>query len=82
MEPLNIQSEWEKIAIYFADCQAATTEQLTLLKSPSKSELKRHQLICRTLLQSIREQQVTNIVQKERVMKRLEAAIIASNEKV
>ena len=38
--------EWKEIAIWLADCEAATCAELALKKSASKSEKRRHALIC------------------------------------
>ena len=37
---------WKEIAIWLADCEAATCAELALKKSASKSEKRRHALIC------------------------------------
>lgn len=83
METQNSPSEWEKIAIYIADCEAATTAHLAALKSSSKSELKRHQSICQTLLDSIKaEYLVKQPSKKDSVIARLEQAIKDANREI
>lgn len=44
---------WEDIALYFADCEAATAYTYGSTKSMSMYETKRHISICQTMLSSI-----------------------------
>ena len=37
---------WKNFALYLADCQAATAEELAMRKSTSKSDKHRHRIIC------------------------------------
>jgi hypothetical protein len=39
-------TDWKKLALFLADCQAATTMRELSIKSGSKSEKRRHRDIC------------------------------------
>ncbi len=51
--------EWEKIAIYFAGCEAATAEGYASRKSASKYERGRHASICKSLREMIQDGRFT-----------------------
>jgi hypothetical protein len=46
-------TEHEQILYWISDCEAATLEYLAGLKSPSRSELRRHRDICKSLHQML-----------------------------
>lgn len=67
---------WEEIAVWLADCQAATTAHLASLKSSSKSELRRHSNICREVIGQIEKGlPVLRPSDKQRVIDRLKDAV-------
>ena len=52
-DTLTGDENWEDVALYFADCEAATAYTFGSTKSLSMYETKRHISICQTMLASI-----------------------------
>ena len=69
-------SGWEEVAVYYADCQAATADTFGTTKSLSRGETARHASICTALADSLKHGALINKrpSNRERVIERLTKA--------
>lgn len=75
---------WERIAVYFGDCEAATLEGLASIKG-SQSETKRHISICRGLIESLSNGTLVgskSYSDMKRTIDRLDGAVTRGEQKI
>ena len=70
-------NEWKEIALWLAECEAATLEHLQSLENPPRNELNRHLSVCRDARRMIRNTHFEGLPSSYfRVVERLNKALI------
>jgi hypothetical protein len=75
---------WEEVAVYFADCEAATAYTFGSTKSLSKYETGRHASICTSLAESLTHGVLINkrTSDRQKVIDRLNKSAALCHEKL
>ena len=79
-----LTEDWEEVAVYYADCQAATASIHGYTKSMSAAETRRHMDICEGLLAALEHGVLVGKrpSEKNRVIRRLHEAIAECKKKL
>lgn len=83
-ETLTGTEDWEEVAVYFGDCQAATAYTFGTTKSLSRYETGRHASICEAFADSLEYGALINkrSSDRERVIERLREAATVCRKKL